>query len=768
MNPTTEKTGVRAAAMKRFAPSALALALIATPVFALDYGDIDPDVLPPGGFPNITWSDPGSWTTIDVTTHGLPANNAGIDATEKVEDIIASTSGNRVLYFPDGAYYFKSDLAIATSNIRLKGNGKLNTIFVVDGPANEVVDLGFEGGTSGSALAVTGSLAKGATTVTLSNASTLSAGDIIFLYASNWTFEGEVGDVSQIFKIVSKSGNTLTLDLPLGVDIPSDKVPVVQKFNMVSNVGIEDLKITRVRDNADFSANVEFRYVYNGRAINLDSGWCANSHISATYSKNIVFEHNEVHDAYDFGEGGHGYGLNVNFSTGVRISDNKTWNLRHQILLAKGSNHCVVSYNSVEPPMYGLNAITLHGRYPHSNLIEGNYSNYKMLADSAHLDNGPRNVFFRNFSDSERIGNEDPNTSKTAVIGNVMGALLSYGTDNYAAANKINGTITWGELSSSATIPASLYTATKPAFLGAKPWPVYGPGVDSNWGTGNVLPAAERPRPSINGGYFECEEITKTTSDSTANYTDAAASGDTFNSVTSNAIGDHVTYTVSVPEAGTYSIVVRDRIAYNKGMYQLSIGGVNQGNPVDQYNATTGFRESDLGKVLFTTAGNKQLRFQVTGKNASSSGYALGFDYIDVTRSYLECEDLPTTTSQYDTNTDYTAGGASRGKYNSANLNAVNDYVEYTVNVTLTGTYTLRVVNRVAKNKGIYQLSIDGTNKGSPVDQYAAASGFAETNFGTVTFSTTGNKAFRFRVTGANAGSEGHALGFDYIDLVKN
>jgi hypothetical protein len=767
MHPPTEKPH-RSAAKARFASSILAMTLLATPVLALDYGDINPDLLPPGGFPNITWSDPGSWITIDVTTHGLPANNTGIDATEKVEDIIASTSGNRVLYFPDGAYYFKSDLAIATSNIRLKGSGKLNTIFVIDGPASEIVDLGFEGGTSGSALAVTGSLAKGATMVTLSNASTLSAGDFVFLYAANWTFEGEVGDVSQIFKIVSKSGNTLTLDLPLGVDIPSDKSPVVQKFNMVSNVGVEDLKITRLRDNADFSANVEFRYVYNGRAINLDSGWCANSHISATYSKNIVFEHNEVHDAYDFGEGGHGYGLNVNFSTGVRISDNKTWNLRHQILLAKGSNHCVVSYNSVEPPMYGLNAITLHGRYPHSNLIEGNYSNYKMLADSAHLDNGPRNVFFRNFSDSERIGNEDPNTSKTAVIGNVMGALLSYGTDNYAAANKINGTVAWGALDSSSDIPDSLYTTTKPGFLGAKPWPVYGPGVDSNWGTGNVLPAAERPRPSINGGYFECEEITKTTSDSTSNYTDAAASGDRFNSVTSNAVGDHVTYTMTVPQAGSYSVTVRDRIAYNKGIYQLSIGGVNQGSPVDQYGATTGFRESKLGNVIFSTAGNKQLRFQVTGKNGSSSGFALGFDYIDLTRSFIECEDLPTATSQYDTNTDYTAGGASRGKYNSANLNAMNDYVEYTVNVPETGTYTIYVKDRIAKNKGKYQLTIDGINQGSEVDQYGDPSTFRESSLGLVTLNTSGNKLFRFTVTGQNGNSDGFALGFDYIDLVKN
>jgi hypothetical protein len=751
-----------------FAQSALALSLITTTAVAFDYGSIDPDALPPGGFPNITWSDPGSWTTIDVTTHGLPANNSTIDATQKVEDIIASTSGNRVLYFPDGAYYFKSDLAIATSNIRLKGHGKLNTTFVIDAPPQEIVDLGFEGGTSGSALAVSGSLAKGATTVTLSNASTLSAGDFIYLYASSWAIEGTTGVVCQIFKVNSKSGNTLALDMPLGIDIPSDKAPVVQKLNMVSNVGIENAKIVRLRDNGDYSSNVEFRYVYNGRAINLDSWWCANSHIAAVYSKNIVCEGNDVHDAYDFGEGGHGYGFDSSYTTGLRISNNKTWNLRHQILLQKGTNYSVVSYNSVESPMYGLNAITVHGKYPHNNLIEGNYSPFKMLTDGAHLDNGPRNVFFRNFSNSERIGNEDTHTNNTAVVGNVMGALLNAGTDNYIGANKINGTVTWGVLSSSSTIPASLYTATKPSFLGSKPWPVYGPGVDSNWGTGNSLPATERPRPSATGGYYECEDLTKTTSDSTANYTDAAASGETFNSVTSNAVGDHVTYTLNVPQAGSYAVTVRDRVAYNKGIYQLSIGGVNQGSPVDQYFDGTEFRETRLGDVIFTTSGNKLFRFQVTGKNGSSDGFALGFDYIDLSRNYLECEDLPTTNSQYDTNTDYSTSGASKGKYNGANLNAEGDYVEYTVNVAEAGTYTLYVMDRIAANKGIYQLTIDGVDQGDPVDQYSAGAGFRETKFDSVTFSTAGNKLFRFTVIDANGSSSGYALGFDYIDLVKN
>ncbi|MEZ0217857.1 MAG: hypothetical protein ACAH89_12035, partial [Rariglobus sp.] len=43
------------------------------------------------------------------------------------------------------------------------------------------------------------------------------------------------------------------------------------------------------------------------------------------------------------------------------------------------------------------------------------------------------------------------------------------------------------------------------------------------------------------------------------------------------------------------------------------------------------FVEVDLGNVTFGTAGNKAFKFTVTGKNASSAGYNLNFDYIKLT-----------------------------------------------------------------------------------------------------------------------------------------
>ncbi|MDR6553673.1 family 16 glycosylhydrolase [Paenibacillus qinlingensis] len=156
--------------------------------------------------------------------------------------------------------------------------------------------------------------------------------------------------------------------------------------------------------------------------------------------------------------------------------------------------------------------------------------------------------------------------------------------------------------------------------------------------------------------------------------------------------------------------------------------------------------------------------------NANSSQWMLVddviFSEVSATTVY-EAESLPVTTSTGDSQTNY--NDAVTGKsFNNLNGNGVGDYVQYTVNVPQTGTYTVYVGNRSAFNKGIYQLAVNGTNLGSTVDQYAATSGYMESNLGTVAISTTGNQTFRFTVTGKNTSASTYQLAYDYITLVKN
>jgi sugar lactone lactonase YvrE len=111
---------------------------------------------------------------------------------------------------------------------------------------------------------------------------------------------------------------------------------------------------------------------------------------------------------------------------------------------------------------------------------------------------------------------------------------------------------------------------------------------------------------------------------------DPGASGGAYALLKATVPGDFVTYNVPIAAAGTYDVKVGIQTRNNRGIFQLAIAGVNQGPPQDEYSPTIGYEVRDLGTVTFTSGGNQTFRFLVTGRNPSSGGYALAFDYIDL------------------------------------------------------------------------------------------------------------------------------------------
>ena len=104
-----------------------------------------------------------------------------------------------------------------------------------------------------------------------------------------------------------------------------------------------------------------------------------------------------------------------------------------------------------------------------------------------------------------------------------------------------------------------------------------------------------------------------------------------------DAVNDYVTYLVPAVCAGTYDVKVKVKKFPTRGIVQLSVspagggGGSNLGSAQDQFATTDTFTEIDLGNWTPSTAGDKLFKFTVTGKNASSSGYSMSFDYIKLT-----------------------------------------------------------------------------------------------------------------------------------------
>jgi hypothetical protein len=468
---------------------------------AVDLGDLPADRLPPAGWVDTQWVDPGGWTTIDVTTRGLPADTASVDASARIRSILAAATGRVVLFFPAGAYYLRTDLTVTRDDVILRGAGADRTRLVIDAPGAANAQIAFRGATTGPALPATGSPAAGSPSITVPGSAPLSTGDFVQLSLNGGRKPYGYASETQIFRIAAKSGSTLTLDMKIGLNYPAAKSPVVQEIDMLRTAGVERLRIERTHQpTLENVNNLVLDKVHNAFVRDIESVRSGRSHVSVDGSKNVVVERTALHGAFVQNTGGYSYGVCVNWgSTRVRITDNKLWDLRHPVVLQLGTNHTVVSYNSSEAPYRGYNDLALHANWAYLNLFEGNrfaegYADNSKEGQAGMAETGPGNTWFRNYATGQ-IGSINSGTARQSLIGNRTSLLRLSGSDHYHGANNEGGVVKWGSLSASSRIPASLYLTAKPAFLGSTPWPPFGPSV-ADWGTATVLPAAARSRPA--------------------------------------------------------------------------------------------------------------------------------------------------------------------------------------------------------------------------------------------------------------------------------
>ncbi|RTE10882.1 DUF7594 domain-containing protein [Paenibacillus whitsoniae] len=272
-------------------------------------------------------------------------------------------------------------------------------------------------------------------------------------------------------------------------------------------------------------------------------------------------------------------------------------------------------------------------------------------------------------------------------------------------------------------------------------------------------------------------EFTSVTANGTtiSNVNDSAASGGGYSqTASSSTTGNWVEYTLNVPVDGVYNVNFGYKKNTNRGTVQLAVDGVNQGSAVDEYSASAAYSASDLGNVMLS-AGNHTFRFTVTGMNTSSSSYSATFDYIELMPQVVtsivarsEGEATSNTTSGVTVSNITGDSVASGGGYlQTSNSTAVGDWVEFTINVPVAGTYNVDFGYKKNTNRGITQLTVDGVNLGSTVDQYSSPAAYSATDLGNVTLSA-GNHLFRFTVTGKNSSSSNYNFTVDYLELTLN
>lgn len=143
-------------------------------------------------------------------------------------------------------------------------------------------------------------------------------------------------------------------------------------------------------------------------------------------------------------------------------------------------------------------------------------------------------------------------------------------------------------------------------------------------------PSAKALFPTLFGpAVWEAETvtgITASTGDTVSVFNETEASGGAGSKLASNAAADFIQYPLTGVLAGTYTVKVRYKKHTTRGIFQLSIDGVNQGATVDEFGSAA-YTEVSLGTKTLT-AGTHNFRFTVTGRNTASTGYDLTVDRI--------------------------------------------------------------------------------------------------------------------------------------------
>jgi hypothetical protein len=444
---------------------------------------------------------------IDLGEAGCVGN--GVTPNDTVLDSLLGMNmqPGAILRFPAGVFLFRRGIRLPSKYI-LRGQGAEHTRLV------------FDLGGSGHAISVTGrqisntegvlaaNAAFGNSELTLLDTTGFQAGDWIYLsqrdddrVTSDWA----LGSTGQVIRIDAVDNSRITLSSPLRHAYDLERTPRVSRFAMAHNAGIECLSVER-RDNTapQQSSTIFFSRARDCWIRGIESHRCTFAHVTAEFSSNIAIRSSYFHDAFEYGGGGRGYGIVLQFATGeCRIEDNIFKHLRHAMLLQAGPNGNVFACNySIDPywtgtltPSNAAGDMVLHGNYPYANLFEQNICQ-NIVIDNSHGPNGPYNTFFRNRAELYGIVFSTSNSPAQNIIGNeIPNTNLPYRLVNFSiqgSGHFLHGNNDKGRIvpDGSADLPDSSYAyESAPAFLRGAEWPSIG--VPFVMGSGSI-PARDR------------------------------------------------------------------------------------------------------------------------------------------------------------------------------------------------------------------------------------------------------------------------------------
>jgi fibronectin type 3 domain-containing protein len=145
----------------------------------------------------------------------------------------------------------------------------------------------------------------------------------------------------------------------------------------------------------------------------------------------------------------------------------------------------------------------------------------------------------------------------------------------------------------------------------------------------NSFEAFATPQAGTSSVSFEAELLTFTTvplGAATAINSDALTSGGKWVQLSANGTVQSITFTTGSVTAGTYVLQLAYKTGNNRAQVSVAVDGVTVGGTIDQYSAAATYPTTTVGSVTFASAGTHTIKLTVTGKNASSSSFAVSAD----------------------------------------------------------------------------------------------------------------------------------------------
>ncbi|MGA1197375.1 MAG: glycosyl hydrolase family 28-related protein [Candidatus Latescibacterota bacterium] len=432
-----------------------------------------------GGIPDVV-------IKANVKDYGAVGDGVADDASAIQKAIDAVEEG--AVWIPEGNYVLKSGLNIGKSVV-LRGDGADKTRLLFD--ITDRVAINISKYDRGEWVDVVDGHVFGSDQITVADGRVFKEGDFVEIQQENdpevmytdpkWNESWADDSVGQILKVKRVTGNVVVLDKPLYVTFEAKLRPQMRTQGFVERAGVENLYI-KLSSKGD-PVTIAMRNAAYCWVRNVESAFTSRNHVGVSSSYRCEIRDSFFHESYDYGGGGHGYGVNLGqHVTDCLIENNIFKHLRHAMLVQVGA--CGNEYgnnNSIETQSEGQWVpcdISLHGHFPFMNLFESN-TVQKIDVSDYWGPVGPGNTFLRNRVEAYGFRIRDHSHFQNVVGNELLDeaqeiAIHSSVHGTYVQGNYVNNAVIWNDEVSDQKIPNSLYLLKKPDFFGDIKWPIMG------------------------------------------------------------------------------------------------------------------------------------------------------------------------------------------------------------------------------------------------------------------------------------------------------